>query len=306
MWELVVKYERSKAFSLIELLVVIAVISLLMGIMMPVLGKARQQARAIQGMNNQKQTVLGINLFAADNDGRYPESVATITIDNATNVWRWQEPTMMTACRPRPSRTHRSMSEYLGYYIEDTDILFCPSAPKKYEHLQDSWDAGDEWDLPDTSSADAVCGTYGFYWNYNGFLEGCDRPFTGPWNSAGGRGQSKLLVSCYFGFGNWRNKNIYGLNTFEAYGSCERFGSSRITPETDWSSAFWSRLDINETIALETLKIKPYAGYTDGHVKSFSPEETISMRVSQTPDGSEPYPDGPETPGIFYLPKNAL
>jgi len=261
-------------------------------------------------MNNQKQIVLAVSCFATDNDDRYPPSMATMTYVDmtkfGTSTWRWQEPTMMTACYSRPSLPHRSVSAYLRSYIADTRILFSPSAPGKYEYLQQSWDAGDDWDNPESSyPTDPVYGTYCFYWNYVGFLGRDKSPFRGPRNSAAGRGQSKLLVSDYFGFGHWRNRNAYGST--EAYGCSETFDGADITPGTEASSAFWSRLDLDGNIRLDSLRIKLHAGYTDGHVGSYWPSEVVPMKVSFTRDGSVPYPNWYSTnPGTFFLPKNGL
>lgn len=148
---LIRRYRRFRrplhGFTLVELLVVISIISVLMGILLPALGKVRRQAKTLIGVNNQRQIVLGINCFAMDNDDSYPESVATMRFGG---LWWWQEPMMMTACNPRASQTHPSMSAYLHSYIEDASTMFCPSAPRKYEYLQQAWDAGDEWSNPDT------------------------------------------------------------------------------------------------------------------------------------------------------------
>ena len=55
-----------RGFTLIELLVVIAVIALLIGILLPALGKAREAGRQTVCMSNIKQFSVGANLYAAD------------------------------------------------------------------------------------------------------------------------------------------------------------------------------------------------------------------------------------------------
>jgi len=57
-------------FTLIELLVVIAIIALLMGILMPSLRRAREQAKAVTCRNNLRQLAMGMRLYAYDNDDR--------------------------------------------------------------------------------------------------------------------------------------------------------------------------------------------------------------------------------------------
>ena len=55
-----------KAFTLIELLVVISIIALLIAILLPALGAARESARLNQCLSNQKQVVTASIAFAAD------------------------------------------------------------------------------------------------------------------------------------------------------------------------------------------------------------------------------------------------
>ena len=281
-----------RGFTLIELLVVMAIVSIMMGIVLPGLNKVRYQARRILGTHNQRQVVSAVDLFAMDNDDQYPESVATIG-DDAT--WNWQEPMMLTGYRARSPRLYRSMSAYLRRYINDADAIYCPNAPLKYKYLQDAWNAGDAWDNPDTLPVeDPVSGTYCFYWNYTGYLEGRGYLFQGPRNSIGGRGQSKLLVSDYFAYDHWRSEN--------AYSSCETFGGSAITEGTPLSSSYWSgRADAGA----DKPQIKLQAGYTDGHVSDYSSLDTVEMRVILEPATGRPYPQD-ITPGSFYLPCNAL
>jgi prepilin-type processing-associated H-X9-DG protein/prepilin-type N-terminal cleavage/methylation domain-containing protein len=61
------------AFTLVELLVVIGIIALLVGILMPALAKARQQAQATQCMSNLRQINMAMLMFAQDNKGHLPQ-----------------------------------------------------------------------------------------------------------------------------------------------------------------------------------------------------------------------------------------
>ena len=63
---------KKRGFTLVELLVVIGIIALLISILLPALGKARQQANTVWCLSNERQFGTALEMYAQFNHGSLP------------------------------------------------------------------------------------------------------------------------------------------------------------------------------------------------------------------------------------------
>ena len=101
-----------RAFTLIELLVVIAIIAVLMGILLPVMGKARLQAKIVAVNAELREIGLALEAYSLDNDDKYPPT----RVDCAVGDHFYQLPVELVECKylPKPSQ-----DSFMAAGIED-------------------------------------------------------------------------------------------------------------------------------------------------------------------------------------------
>ena len=70
------RFHGQSGFTLVEMLVVIAVIGILMALLLPVLSRAKSQARSVQCKNHLHQLGLALQMYVNENGNRYPYVVS--------------------------------------------------------------------------------------------------------------------------------------------------------------------------------------------------------------------------------------
>ena len=127
-----------RGFTLVELLVVISIIALLLAILMPALGRAREQAKALVCRSNLRQQSLAFILYAENND-RYPPVYDHWAIGGGWPHW-WNY-----------IRPYLSEKSERGDYSDQSDVYRCPSGK-----------TGKEYGLDSTAMIKSIC-SYGMY-----------------------------------------------------------------------------------------------------------------------------------------------
>ncbi len=110
-------YNPPHGFTLIELLVVISIVTLLIAILLPALGNARQAARQMICLSNHRSVNLALIMYRGDNDGYFPfRSDQRFDTPDGLDNWRW----------------YYALAYYLGSQprrevLIENDTWFCPA-----------------------------------------------------------------------------------------------------------------------------------------------------------------------------------
>jgi prepilin-type N-terminal cleavage/methylation domain-containing protein len=109
-----------KRFTLIELLVVVAIIGILISILLPSLGKAREYTKRAVCKSNLAQISKATISYTGDSNGYFPENYSAYPGNN----WR------MTITEPYNSAGHKFTKVGLllkDEYLNELQVAYCPS-----------------------------------------------------------------------------------------------------------------------------------------------------------------------------------
>ena len=178
-----------RGFTLIELLVVIAVIALLMAILLPVLGKVRNQARAVACQSNLRQWGVLLATYASENDGLLPAWDGRDHPEAVWPGWSWGY----------------GWGWFWGSGPENYDVLTgimcCPMASRPADPTREGWWPGGtflawHWLRRDDLRPREGCGSYGFNFFAGNYWWRVDDPRERPefWRTSAVQGASNVPV----------------------------------------------------------------------------------------------------------------
>jgi prepilin-type N-terminal cleavage/methylation domain-containing protein/prepilin-type processing-associated H-X9-DG protein len=116
---------KQKGFTLIELLVVISIIAVLLGILLPSLGKAREKVRETACKSNLKNIGLAVSMYLDAYDRKFPNT-------GSSNGFLWYD---AAGNRLQPGVGTAYWGVYFWEYLKDTKIFGCPSLQRAPEGL---------------------------------------------------------------------------------------------------------------------------------------------------------------------------
>lgn len=125
---------RKHAFTLVELLVVIGIIALLISILIPALGRARDKANSVKCASNARQLYIACQMFAQDHQGHLPRPMEVP--QSAKNVrpqdlqviaWVHQAISGSTGAAGIADLENGALWPYIGGLGSRAQVIKCPS-----------------------------------------------------------------------------------------------------------------------------------------------------------------------------------
>ncbi len=115
-------------FTLVELLVVIAIVGVLLGLLLPTLGRARETARTTMCASNQRQLIYAWSLYAQDYEDRAMPLAYTDASDVGTGDARYWWGSAGNVSQ-EVDYGRGFLAPYMGDGLREGSVFECPSQP---------------------------------------------------------------------------------------------------------------------------------------------------------------------------------
>jgi type II secretory pathway pseudopilin PulG len=289
-------------FTVVELLAVMVMIAILAIVLLPALAGTKSDPRAFQCLNNQRQLILGWQMYAADNNDLLPQNdFPSRTAYRGqpsgvqTEMRNWAVGTMWqsldaNSASPQAVAELTSPNTLLSPYVTNASVYHCPA-----DNFANPMNAGHV--NVRSYSMNAAVGTIGwtFYTSgspplgapqLQGWLSGSySSAATGPWLTYG------------------------KLSSFTRPGPSKTFV---ILDENPWSINDGSFAVVATATPGNTYIIDSPSGlhgaagvisFADGHaiVHKWLDRRTYSNEGNRGQGGASSYPQSPDNPDCFYL-----